>query len=242
MFKKKTKTDTKKAKTSAQIDEDILAQSLSFEASMIEQQNKSERRAWQIASVSVVLVVLLIIAITLMMPLKRVELTVATVDRQTGHVEIQTGFDSEQTLTKNEALDGYFVARYINWHEGYQWQTLQENVDNVALFSTEAVYSDYEKIMMGDDSLQTKWGNRIEAKVDILSIRFNETKPIATVRFKKTISYVNGSEATKPTIWIATLGFDYFLDEKLTLAERYKNPLNFKVTAWRLDPELIRSK
>ncbi|MGR5465591.1 hypothetical protein ACPV5G_21945 [Photobacterium damselae] len=43
-------------------------------------------------------------------------------------------------------------------------------------------------------------------------------------------------------MWIATLGFDYFLDEKLTLAERYKNPLNFKVTAWRLDPELIRSK
>ncbi|ARR51782.1 type IV secretion system protein (plasmid) [Photobacterium damselae subsp. damselae] len=232
----------KKHSSPQQIDDELLAQSLSFEVSMIEQQNKSERTAWRVAATACGVSVLLAAALALLMPLKTSELTVLTVDKQTGHVELQTSLEMENGLSKNEAIDGYFISQYVRWHEGYQWETLQENVDNIALFSTDNVYNAYEKIMIGENSLQQKWGNRLSADVEILSIRFNETKPIATVRFKKTISYTNSEGKSKPTIWIATIGFDYFVDEKLSLADRYKNPLNFKVTAWRLDPELIRSK
>lgn len=175
-----------------------------------------------------------------MQPLKTVVPYLVTVDKQTGYTEIQTVLTDATQLSQQEALDGYWVANYVRWHETYQWQSIQEAYDNVLLFSSDNVGRDYAQLFKNDkQSLEYRWGKNTEATVKITGMSFNATKPIATVRFEKTIRNVSTPIKPTPTRWIATVAYEYDLTREVSLSVRYKNPLGFTVTSWRIDPETL---
>ncbi len=78
--------------------ESVIETALSWEASRIHLIEQSEQRAWRVAIVAVICVVLLAIAIALMLPLKQNTPYVIRVDNTTGVPDIITALDySQQT-------------------------------------------------------------------------------------------------------------------------------------------------
>ena len=107
--------------TKACINDDALT----FETTLLDIQNRSTRRAWWVAGGACGLSLLLGCTIVLMQPLKTVVPYLVTVDKQTGYTEIQTVLTDATQLSQQEALDGYWVANYVRWHETYQWQSIR---------------------------------------------------------------------------------------------------------------------
>lgn len=198
---------------------------------------KSEKRAWNITKGSCVLTFMSWTALVLLMPLKTVEPYLALTDSSTGRTELVTVLNSE-TISEAEALSDFWIANYIRWREVYDWYTLQNDYNMTVLFSTPQVANEYATIFDGENNIVDKWGKRVKASVKILSIVNSEEDSIATVRFQKTIQNIDDSTAAKPTNWVATLGYEYVNDE-LSETERLKNPLGFKITSYRVDPEIL---
>ncbi|WP_419209758.1 virB8 family protein (plasmid) [Photobacterium leiognathi subsp. mandapamensis] len=217
----------------------IFGDALDFEASKSVMAEKSEHRAWTITKVSCALTVLSWVALALLMPLKTVVPYIAMVDKNSGQTQLLTVIDSN-TLSAQTAINEYWIANYLRWREVYDWYTLQNDYDMTVLFSMPNVAQEYAQIFDGDNALNDKWGKRIKANIKILSIVNNDDNQIATVRFEKTIKNVDDKNHGKTSVWIATIGYDYLPDNELSETDRLKNPLGFKVTSYRVDPELIQ--
>ena len=93
-----------------------------YDVSRNEEINKSSKRAWTVAIISLIITLFLGFALMLLTPLKTVELMVVKVDKN-GFVDIITKLD-EQVLTTTEAMDKSFVNRYVKTKEQYYFETL----------------------------------------------------------------------------------------------------------------------
>ncbi len=209
---------------------------LDFEASLTLMSAKSEYRAWNITKGACALTLLSWTALVLLMPLKTEVPYVALVNEVTGYTQLLTTL-SEETLTKQEALDAFWVGNYVRTRENYDWYTIQEGYDTTLLMSNANVAQEYAGIFEGDDALDVLWGKRIKAQVRLLSKPIIKNN-IATVRFEKNIKSVEDNSEGQSTVWIATLAFNYKTEPQSDEA-RLKNPLGFEVVSYRLDPELM---
>ncbi|MGR6863467.1 virB8 family protein [Aliivibrio salmonicida] len=209
---------------------------LDFEASKSLMIANSEHRAWSITKGACALTVLSWVALVLLMPLKTEVPYVAMVNEVTGYTQLLTTL-SEETISKQDALDAFWVGNYVRNREVYDWYTIQDSYDSTLLMSSPDVGRDYANIFEGDDALDSVWGKRFKAQVRLLSKPIIKNN-IATVRFEKTLSSVEESRKGQSTTWIATLGFKYKTDAQSD-EQRLKNPLGFEVVSYRLDPELM---
>ncbi|WP_300178610.1 virB8 family protein [uncultured Aliivibrio sp.] len=209
---------------------------LDFEASKSLMIANSEHRAWSITKGACALTVLSWVALVLLMPLKTEVPYVAMVNEVTGYTQLLTTL-SEETISKQDALDAFWVGNYVRNREVYDWYTIQDSYDSTLLMSSPDVGRDYANIFEGDDALDSVWGKRFKAQVRLLSKPIIKNN-IATVRFEKTLSSVEESRKGQSTTWIATLGFKYKADAQSD-EQRLKNPLGFEVVSYRLDPELM---
>lgn len=209
---------------------------LDFEASKSLMIANSEHRAWNITKGACALTVLSWVALVLLMPLKTEVPYVAMVNEVTGYTQLLTTL-SEDTISKQDALDAFWVGNYVRNREVYDWYTIQDSYDSTLLMSSPDVGRDYANIFEGDDALDSVWGKRFKAQVRLLSKPIIKNN-IATVRFEKTLSSVEDSRKGQSTTWIATLGFKYKTDAQSD-EQRLKNPLGFEVVSYRLDPELM---
>lgn len=216
----------------------IFEGAVDFEISKSVMAAKSEHRAWTITKAACGLTVLSWIALVLLMPLKTVTPYIVTVDKNSGHTQILSALD-QKTLTEQQALDRYWVANYLRWREVYDWYTLQDDFNNTLLFSSPTVQAEYASIFEGDNALDTVWGKRIKAKVNILSIVNDTAKHLTTLRFEKTIKNVEDRGNGQTSVWVATITHRY-IDTDMTEEMRLINPLGFEVTSYRVDPELVR--
>ncbi|ELZ6613470.1 type IV secretion system protein, partial [Campylobacter jejuni] len=91
---------------------------IDYEASFRYLIEKSNKRAWLIAFISIFIAIISIIAVVLLTPLKTIEPYVIRVDNTTGMVDILTMLD-EKEIKANEALDKYFISTYVKAREGY---------------------------------------------------------------------------------------------------------------------------
>lgn len=209
---------------------------LDFEASKSLMIANSEHRAWNITKGACALTALSWVALVLLMPLKTEVPYVAMVNEVTGYTQLLTTL-SEETISKQDALDAFWVGNYVRNREVYDWYTIQDSYDATLLMSSPDVGRDYANIFEGDDALDSVWGKRFKAQVRLLSKPIIKNN-IATVRFEKTLSSVEESRKGQSTTWIATLGFKYKADAQSD-EQRLKNPLGFEVVSYRLDPELM---
>ena len=212
------------------------AEAFSWESSRVEQLERSERRAWAVAAVSVVTVLLSWLAIVLMLPLKEAVPYVIRVDSATGVPDIVTTL-KEKSVATDEVMDKYWVARYVRARETYDWVSLQEEYEAVNILSAPPVAAEYNKHFEGPDALDKKLGNGTRVTTNILSIVLNG-HGVATVRFtKRSRSIAEGREDTSQ--WVATLGFEYRGTFKLRESMRLTNPFGFQALTYRVDPEEV---
>lgn len=219
--------------------EKIYKEAMDFESSvkyMIEQSNK---KAWLITFISVFITILSIIALCLLTPLKTVEPYVIRVDNTTGMVDI-ISILNEKEVSSNEALDKYFVSKYIKAREGYYYDMLNQDYILVQLLSSNEVSQAYRKIYEGDNARDLKLGNSTQIEVSIISIVLNESNGVKTATARINLTNKNkNSMAQNTSTQVITLSYEYQVAQ-VNEENRILNPLGFKVTNYRVDEEISR--
>ncbi|AOH51027.1 type IV secretion system protein [Campylobacter coli] len=210
---------------------------MDYEASFRYLIDKSNKRAWLIAFVSIFIAIISIVAVVLLTPLKTIEPYVIRVDNTTGMVDILTMLD-EKEISSNEALDKYFISQYVKAREGYYYELLNQDYLLTQLMSSEKVANEYRAWYEGENARDQILKNSNEVNVQILSIVLGNSNGIktSTIRAKiitKNLNTRGLSESTK----VITLSYDYIL-AKASEENRILNPLGFKVTNYRIDEEI----
>ncbi len=197
---------------------------------------KSERRAWRVASISWVLLVLLTIAVGIMLPLKEKVPYLYREDKLTGEVELVTTL-KEGTVTYNDTRDKYWLAKYARARENYDWYTVAQDYETVGIMSARDVAKDYARLFDGEDRLIRSTARchcRSKNKLGRAARQRDRS-----VRFSKTIKRRGASDTPiKVSKWIATLGYEYRSVAKMKEKDRLINPFAFVCTSWRVDPEI----
>ena len=221
------------------MNEKIYKEAMDFESSvkyMIEQSNK---KAWLITFISVFITIISIIAVCLLTPLKTVEPYVIRVDNITGMVDIISTLN-EKEISSNEALDKYFVSKYIKAREGYYYDMLNQDYILVQLLSSNEVSQAYRKIYEGDNARDLKLGNSTQIEVSIISIVLNESNGVKTATARINLTNKNkNSMAQNTSTQVITLSYEYQVAQ-VDEENRLLNPLGFKVTNYRVDEEIRR--
>ncbi|TLD80726.1 type IV secretion system protein [Helicobacter sp. MIT 11-5569] len=212
---------------------------LDYEASFRYLIEKSNKRAWLIAFISIFIAILSIVAVVLLTPLKTIEPYVIRVDNTTGMVDILTILD-EKEITKNEALDKYFIGTYIKAREGYYYELLNQDYLLTQLMSSEKVANEYRAWYEGDNARDQILKNSNEVSVQILSIVLGESNGVKTSTIRAIITTKNlNTRGTAHATKVITLSYDYIL-AKASEENRILNPLGFKVLTYRVDDEVER--
>lgn len=210
---------------------------IDYEASFRYLIEKSNKRAWLIAFVSIFIAILSIVAVVLLTPLKTIEPYVIRVDNTTGMVDILTMLD-EKEITENEALDKYFISQYVKAREGYYYDLLNQDYLLTQLMSSEKVANEYRALYEGENARDQILKNSNEVQVNILSIVLGESNGVKTSTIRANIITKNlNTRGTTQVTKVITLSYEYVL-AKASEENRILNPLGFKVLTYRIDNEV----
>ena len=197
---------------------------------------QSKRAAWRVASAAGVLMALALVALLALLPLKRVEAFVVRVDDATGSVDVVTTLRDSQ-VSYGEAVDKYFVNKYVLARESYEYDTLQTGYDTTLLLSSPDVQRAYASLFEGPNALDKILGRETQIAVKVRSIALGTSGNTAVVRFVRERTQVNGAPAVVENL-VATIGFRY-VGAAMHEQDRLVNPLGFQVTSFRVDPEVV---
>ena len=163
---------------------------------------------------------------------------ILTVNATTGAVE-STTVQKVAEISYGEAVDSYFVNRYVLNREGYEYKTIQGMFDSTRLMSGGDAWAEYNAIYSGPNARDAMLGNRASINVSVRSISTDSDTGIATVRYTTQQKWSNG-KIDQPEYWIATIGYTY-VRALMTTEERRINPLGFVVNTFRADPEVVKN-
>lgn len=190
--------------------------------------------------------VLSVLSVYSMAPLKSVEPYLLTIDEKTGYTQKVEPVSRNQ-YASNEAIDRYFLSKYVHAREAYSSTLLKYNTNVVRVMSSQNVFYRYRPTI--DPGVSTSLPAVLKAlggrEVRIRSISYIQnpviagsaaTTPtkIAQVRFIVIDTFSNNT--MPPENLVATITFEYAsLD--LNEQEQLMNPLGFTVTAYQVQKE-----
>jgi type IV secretion system protein VirB8 len=213
-----------------------------WEVSRLAMVERSERRAWMVAAVGLVVVTVSVGALTFLAPLKVAVPYVIYVDRFSGDAQVREAADM-RTLQYSDVIDKHWVTEYVTSRERYYWEFLQSDYDRTMAFSLSIPAREYNRQFDGPNALYKRLGREQEYTVRILSVGLNPHAPgtagTAVVRFEKTLRKLGEDQAGETARYIATVGFEYHVPVISSEKNLIANPLGFAVTAYRVDPELV---
>lgn len=215
--------------------EDAIKQALDFESSMAYMVKKSNTRAWSVAIISLVVALLSMGAVFALAPLKTTEPYVIRVNETTGMVDIITTI-KEKGISTSEAIDKYFVNRYIMLREGYYYEMLNNDFKAVQNLSSPEVAKAYVALYTGENSRDKELKNNyiIEPSITSLSLADSNGAKTATARVSINVISRANNTISKTEDATITLSYKYF-KEPAKEADRLENPLGFKVINYRID-------
>jgi type IV secretion system protein VirB8 len=224
----------------AQIDRYFLeAQSWDFDRAA--DLRRSARVAWWAAGAGWVCAVASAVALALLMPLKRVDPFVVRVDNSTGIVDVvpmYTGATKPQ-----EAVTRYFLTHYLTVCERFNFATAESDYEECGSFHSaqrnQAWYALWSTTNAGSPLNLHKDGSSVRVQVNSVSFftRASGLSDLAQVRYLKAARQGAGGEETF-THWVATIQYAYAEPAKDPKTRRW-NPLGFKVTDFRSEPEVL---
>jgi type IV secretion system protein VirB8 len=218
------------------MDKDYFDQSNNWDASRVEASEKSERRAWWVATAAAVLALLSWGTIALMMPLKEKVPYLYRENTATGVVDTITTL-ADDKVTFDDVRDKYWVTQYLRKREGYDWYTLNDDYNQVEWLSSPQVAADYDLLFKGPSSIDKTNGSQVLTQIDIVSVVPNG-HGTATIRFiRRTRRLDQPNLDPQVSHWVATLTYEYRNPSKLPEKVRLVNPFGFQVIAYRIDPE-----
>ena len=198
----------------------------------------ASRNRWLLAAIiCAVLALLCLVALIGLTPLKTVEPYVVKEDSKSGLVTVLRPI-REEGITAGEALRKYFLAQYIRARETFDPTDIQHAYQTVMLLSDIEVGREYDRWINPDNAnspVKIYGAKKVKRLVNIRSITFL-APDTAQVRFTA-LEKLDTSE--RPSYWIATLQFR-FVQNSADEEERLINPVGFKITSYRIDPEVTQ--
>jgi type IV secretion system protein VirB8 len=198
----------------------------------------ASRNRWMLAAmIGGGLAVLSVVALIGLTPLKTVEPYVVKEETSSGLITVLRPM-REQRITADEALRKYFLAQYIRAREIFDPADIQHAYKTVMLLSDIDVGREYDRWINPDNAASpvARFGSKKTKRlVNIRSITFL-APDTAQVRFTA-LEKLDTSE--RSSHWIATLQFR-FGQQAADEEERLINPVGFKVTQYRIDPEVTQ--
>ncbi len=245
--KAKNKADPKDKKpknvTAKQASLDFVKASKEFEKSRIADIERSRGVAWKVAIGACIVACFCAVAVMMLTPLKEVRPYVIRVDNNTGETDIVTMLENGRSNYQEE-MAKYFSALYVRLMEGYDWYTIQSQIDKAMMFSSSDIQNriniKYQKPNAPHKIYQEN--QRVEIKITNTSII--DENGLIQVRFTKKIVPTNGGGynpqtnemSPEPIVsqHLATIGYEYVNIPTLDDVRRV-NPLGFTVISYRVD-------
>jgi type IV secretion system protein VirB8 len=213
-------------------EQEILKIQKKSELSRTESLEKSQKIAWRLVAFFGFLSLISVVAVALLAPYKELVPFIVRVDNNTGLTDTVTYVKDLQT-TQDEVMDKFFLKRYVDFRESYDWESLSGFYGAVVLMSDTKIASDYMAFFKKQDAPHKVLANKARVIVDVKAITF--VGDVAQVRFtKRTIA---NNEEVSSTKWIASIVYKY-VGTPMKENDRNLNPLGFKVTSYRVDQEL----
>jgi type IV secretion system protein VirB8 len=232
----------RRVETKAAAADDAFAPNLGWEVDHALMLERSERKAWWVATAGVVLALLGIAAVFVQGPLRRVVEIPIVVDRVTGETTIQQRL-SVETVPQMEALDKHNLATFVRAREGYSWMFLQRDFDQVARMAVPSVFAEFNRRFEGENAMQRKIGATEDWRIQIVGVRLSASgrsgnRGEATVTYDKVVKLVDRNLPEVTTRHVASIVFQYQPKVLAKERDRLENPFGFVVTAYRSDPEI----
>ena len=207
-----------------------------FEKSEIERVRKNAKLAWRLMAASMAITAISVVAVAMLTPLKSVQPFVIRVDNNTGLTDTVSVMKNRQD-SYDEIVDKYFLKQYVQYREGYDWETIQTTFDATKLMSNDAVAAEFAALYAGENAPHKVLRNSRKVLIRVQSVAF--LGELAQVRFTKQAIAVGGTandQQSPPIKMIATIAWEY-QGGKMSEQDRLINPLGFKVKSYRVDRE-----
>lgn len=246
LLRKKATPKDKKV-TAKQASFDFVKAAKEFEASRIGDIETSRKMAWYVATAACCVAIMCSVAVMLLTPLKEVRPYLIRVDNNTGATDIVTTLANGKSNYGDEVAK-FFAANYVRLMEGYDWYTLQNQIDQAMMFSDSNMQGQIEKKYAMPNAPHKTYKDSQRVNVKINNVSIIDPKGILQVRFTKTVEPMNGgsynpqtgTSTPEPKInnYIATIGYDY-VNVPTVDDVRLVNPLGFTVKTYRVDEEAV---
>lgn len=213
----------------------------SWDADRAAMSARSARVAWRIAIGACALTVIAILALMLLMPLKRVEPFVIRVDNATGIVDVVPAFVGRAEMS--ETITRYLLMHYVTVCERFTFATAESDYEECAAFHAsarnQAWVALWDRANPASPLNAYKDGSAVRAQVRAVSFfnRASRVEDLAQVRYTKT-RRSSASANDQVTHWIATIQYVYGEPSKDPGMRRW-NPLGFKIIEFRSEPEVL---
>jgi type IV secretion system protein VirB8 len=163
------------------------------------------------------------------------------VDRATGETSIGQTLAAD-SVPATDATDKHHIAQFLRARESYSWWFLQDDYNTVLAMAGNDVAADYKKLFEGQNALDKQYGDRLEVRIRIVSVRLEALRQAsggqAVVTYERQVRHLDQQAADPPTRYVATLVYGYEPKLLLTEQQRLFNPVGFVVKAYRTDPEI----
>jgi type IV secretion system protein VirB8 len=197
----------------------------------------STRTAWRIAAAAVLVAMAEALALAMLAPLKTVEPYTLLVDKQTGFVQALKPLDA-QLVSGNTALTQSFLVQYVLARESFDITTVRGEYRKVALWSEGTARSAY---LAGMQATNPDSPLVALPRKTVIETRVKSVSPLgantALVRFDSVRHDPNGSiQVAQPFVAVITYRYS---GEPMSQADRFTNPLGFKVSRYQRNPEAL---
>jgi len=207
-----------------------------FDAQRTAMYEASEHRAWSMVRLLAVIAVLAVLSAVLVAYLKEdAQPMIVRVNQTTGQVEVITVL-KDTRITYEDAMDKYWLAKFVRARETYDWYTVQDDYDRTRALSHPFVFKPYAALFSGENALDKKLGQSIRVTVDVISVQPNGSGT-ALVRFNKATARIDSPDHKTVATYIATVAYEYANPSKLNVNDRQQNPIGFQVVSYRADEE-----
>ncbi len=210
-----------------------------WEEDRVEKLERSNRRAWRVAMAGTLIGLMGVGAVAALAPFKTVVPFVLRVDNNTGIVDVAHGLIEGKEETYDEAVDKYFIAKYIRFREAYLPETRKHDRHAIGLMSSSKVrqeYADFTDHRKNPKAPIALYGDTAEVDVQIKNISPIRTN-VAQVRYTKTVK--RAGQESRPSHWVAVIAFKYS-NANMKPEDRLISPLGFQATQYRNDPETVQ--
>lgn len=181
---------------------------------------------------------------------KTIEPFVIEIEEKTGITNVIRPLKVEK-FAYDEVLQRYFIMKYINARETYDFASYEYNYNRIVKLMSDAnVYSFFRRELYdsGNKASPLLIGNSGNVTIKVTSIAFIKTAKnpqansaqISAPGFTAQVRFVatrDTKSARKVSHKLATMNFIFGKDVILSTDERDINPLGFYVTSYRVDDE-----